>query len=91
MHIWQIIPINYSKQNFIHQNHINQKIYGFVKNVIKLIPLEITVITAIRFIENMNMVHNITIEKNGFNVIIALNGIIFNVKKKEENMKILKI
>ena len=91
MHIWQIIPINYSKQNFIHQNHINQKIYGFVKNAIKHFYFKIIAIIVIPYIVNMIMEHNITIEKNGFNVIIALNGIIFNVKKKEENMKILKI
>ena len=59
-----------------------------MKNVIKLMLQEIIVIIVILYIENMNMVHNIMIEKNGYNVTIVKNGNIFSVKKKKENMKI---
>ena len=61
-----------------------------MKSAIKRTPQEIIAITVIQYIGNMSTVLNIMIEKNGYNVIIAKNGIICNVKKKKENMKISK-
>ena len=89
-HIKQIDLINYFKLNFLLQLRINLKVYGFAKNVIRHILLEIIAIIAIPYIESMNMVPNIMIEKNGYNAIIVKNGIICNAKKKKENMKISK-